>query len=629
MTRIDELTAKLLDGTLHDAEWAELELLLTTDAAAEVAHISLLELEGILRGLRTGFDLSEPTIARVKEVQGERTTQAVMAEIATRPTPGWADHLRRGRSHRRWWVATAGLLAVAAALIIGLWLGNGGNEPRGDEDTPLPAPIFAKLTRTFGTVELLDPQGDVQPADVGGDVPPGHTIRTVGEDSLAQVQLPDLTTVDIEPDSVVRFLTPGGATAKPRLFLAAGQLIAAVPDGLPDRQLVVGTGVADVFTRKGKYVFSSVAPESARVDIKQGNVEVVRRNAPAPVRVARGSAVMRSGLDKVFIEPAVRVDSTAARTLAFPVPRAATFSPDGSEIWVASSRRFTRWTRDGGTADTTLPPRKGTAAGPIASFTSDKSLLLATFFINKEDKGTGARAEKVLLRNLPDGQEQRVLDIKLSEARFWTVGPHAEWFALAEPKPNHKRLRILDGAGSVRFTYDFVQLISCVASSADGNVLAVGQTDPARIENNKIVLLDPTTGRRLSALPTQRRGLAALAFSPDGRYLAAGFNGLVQVWDVRSRELVKSISGFERVVTCLTFTNDSTAALAGGTRDGQVWIWSLASGRPVQLIEVGARGIRALAFSPDGRRLVTVANAPQVALWEVVDPAVWLQGDAE
>src|SRR5262245_10235814 len=146
MTRIDELTAKLLDGILTDAEWAELESLLAADPAAEDDHLALLELEGELRGLRTDFDLSEATLAQVKEAQEEKTTRAVMAEIATQATPSWAarseqpsDHTRR----RRFVFLAAGLLAIAAGVVVGLWLGAGSNDPRpgpGPDDNPqLPA----------------------------------------------------------------------------------------------------------------------------------------------------------------------------------------------------------------------------------------------------------------------------------------------------------------------------------------------------------------------------------------------------------------------------------------------------------------------------------------------------------
>lgn len=614
MTQTDQLTGKLIDDTLTDAEWAELVALLASDPAAERAHLTLLELEGVLRGLRTEFDLAERTLAQVQAAQAEKTARAVMAEIATHPAPTWADRAAPRGRWRRSHFATAGLLAVAAGLLLGLWLGSREEELKPVENQP--APAFARLTRMSGDVELLSPLGDVQAALEGCELPSGHTLRTVGEESLARVELPDRTTVDIEPDSVVRFLGANGAGQKPHLFLASGQLTAALPDHLLERQLVIATGVAEVFSRSGIFVVSSAGPESVRVDIKRGTVDVVGTRLPRPVSVARGAAVVRAGFESVLLEPAVRVDRTAARTLKFPNPRDAIFSPDGSEVWVASPRQFTRWTRDGGTAETIFHPRKG-SAGPVAVFTRDRSTLIATAILNKDDKTS--RAERVVLRDLPRGEDWRELDIKLPEPRFWTAGPAAAWLALVEPRPNHKHIRVLDGhTGMERFTRDFEANVACLTGSRDGRVLAVGLTEAGRGANNKVVLLDSATGERLSTLPTQKRGAAALAFAADGRYLAVAFHGLVQVWDVQTRELVRSITGFERVITCLTF-NPSGNVLAAGTQDGQVWLWAAATGKPIQLIEVGGRGVRVIAFSPDERRLVAIANTAPVGLWEVAE----------
>ena len=97
MTRLDELTGKLLDGILSDTEWEELEELLRADAGAESSHNFILELEGALRGLRTEFDLVEPTLARLQDVQTEKTAQAVMAEIAGHDSPDWANRANRAR----------------------------------------------------------------------------------------------------------------------------------------------------------------------------------------------------------------------------------------------------------------------------------------------------------------------------------------------------------------------------------------------------------------------------------------------------------------------------------------------------------------------------------------------------
>ena len=280
--------------------------------------------------------------------------------------------------------AGTGILAVAAALLVGLWLGTTrpGESPE-DSSTPrtdiAAAPIRAAwLTSSLGSVELLTPQGEVLSVAEGREVPSGHTLRTVGEESIARVEMPDHTTVDIAPDSVVRFIAMGTATTKPRLFLAAGQLTAAVPEGVTDRQLVVGTGVAEVFGRTGTFVVSSTGPDSTRIEIKKGNVDVVRMDARTRVPVTSGSAIVQAGYEKVVIEPTARIDRTPVRSLVFPNPRDAVFARDGHEVWVVSPRQLTRWTRDGGTANVPFTAHKGSANGPVALFTRDKSVLVTS-----------------------------------------------------------------------------------------------------------------------------------------------------------------------------------------------------------------------------------------------------------
>jgi WD40 repeat protein len=51
--------------------------------------------------------------------------------------------------------------------------------------------------------------------------------------------------------------------------------------------------------------------------------------------------------------------------------------------------------------------------------------------------------------------------------------------------------------------------------------------------------------------------------------------------------------------------------------DGQVRVWSATTGRRTQVIETGTRGVRSLAFSADGKLLVTATNKAPVAVWEV------------
>ena len=613
MTRTAELTAMLLDGPLSDAESAELDALVA-DPVAEEEHLALLELEVELRGLRTGFDLADATLAKVQTAQAERTASAVMAEIATGPSPPWApsraEPTTARPSRRRW--AAAVLIACAAALLVGLWLGN--KQPDGSPDGPASAEAtaFARLSRKAGAVEVQNAAGDTIPMEEGGDLPAGFTVRTGGDDSLAVVELlHDKTSVEIEPDSVVRFAGDAAGTAgKPRMFLAAGQLTAAVTQRADDRPFVVATSVAEVFARGGTFVVSSAGPDSARVDIKHGKVEMVRAAAPKPVPVGAGrAAVVHAGIDRMDIERSFVMDRTSKRALAAPGTRDAIFSADGAEVWVATAKAFGRWSEKGAYAEVGFLPKKGNEG--VAAFTRDKRFLL-TF--------RGDRDDRVLLRTLPDGGEHAAVNARPGEPRLWAVAPDASWVAVVDPKPNPKRVRVFDTAtGEERFMREFDDTITCVASTPDGKALAVGVPATGRGVSNKVVLIDALTSDRRLALSVLKRPPTAMTFSPDGRLLAVGFNGTIQLWDVRTRELVRSITGFERALGCLVFSPDGRR-LAAGTHDGHVWVWDAATGRQTQLIEAGGRGVRAIAFSPNGKQLVTVANNSPVAVWDVADP---------
>lgn len=630
MTRVDDLTDRLFDGVLTPAEWAELETLLAVDPAAGASHVALLELEGVLRGLRTGFDLSSPTLDRIQDAQAKKTAQVVMAEIARQPAPAWSSSEKRETGpvsrttvHFRWRAVVAGLAAVAAALTIGIWLGGqpsdsptGGPapQPTAPEQLADARPPAARLTNSTGAVELLTPQGDVVAVAEGRDVPPGHTLRTIGEDSVARVEMPDRTLVDIAPDTVVRFVAMGTATTKPRLFLAGGQLTAAVPDSLADPQLVVGTGVAEVFARTGTFVVSSAGPESARVDVRKGKVDVVRMDARTRIPVASG-AFVQAGFEKVLVEPATHIDRTPARTLVFPNARDVVYSRDGAEVWVVSPRQVTRWTRDGGTANLSFPPHKGESNTAVAAFTRDKATMVTSTIIAKD--------ERVHLRAMPDGEIVSEFSQKLSESRFWCASPSASWFAAVEGKPNQRRLRAFDGlTGAERWAREFDEVVGCVAAAPDGESLAVALADASR-GGSRTVLLDPRTGSRIGGLPTQRKGCTAMAYAASGEHIAIGFNGHVQLWDVKNRELLRTITGYERVTTCLAFSPDGRI-LAAGTQDGQVWLWATATGKVVQVLDAGGR-VRSLAFHPAGRRLAAVANNAPVTLWDVAEVSAEVQ----
>src|SRR5690606_37045600 len=103
----------------------------------------------------------------------------------------------------------------------------------------------------------------------------------------------------------------------------------------------------------------------------------------------------------------------------------------------------------------------------------------------------------------------------------------------------------------------------------------------------------------------------ALAFSPDGRTLAAGsFDGLVRLWRVdgpgtTSTALPALDSGDDGPVQSLTFSPDGRTLVAG-TGTGTVRLWSIsATGADLRTVVTGpGSAVFSVAFSPDGRSLV-------------------------
>ncbi|NSC21296.1 hypothetical protein FM076_08760 [Streptomyces albus subsp. chlorinus] len=165
-----------------------------------------------------------------------------------------------------------------------------------------------------------------------------------------------------------------------------------------------------------------------------------------------------------------------------------------------------------------------------------------------------------------------------------------------------------------------------VLRHAGGEVLAV-RPRGRLLATSHGQLASPATGRVVRRALSQDE-TTALAFSPDGRVLAAGDDsGRVTLWDGHGRRGLGLLAGTYREtgggtepVAGLAFSPDGrTLAVAG--RRGTVRLWDTAAHRPLggPLPAVRDKAV-ALAFSPDGTRL-SVAGARTAVRHYTVSPA--------
>jgi len=171
-----------------------------------------------------------------------------------------------------------------------------------------------------------------------------------------------------------------------------------------------------------------------------------------------------------------------------------------------------------------------------------------------------------------------------------------------------------------------------VAFSPDGRVLAAGSGNVVASSNNGKVRLwnvtSPAHPVRIESLDGLGGAITSVAFSPDGRTLAAGnIDGKIWLWNVTSPAhpaLIGQIrTGPADQVYSVAFSPDGRT-LAAGSGDEDVWMWNVASpGNPARIGQplTGPGGpVQSVAFSPDGQTLAAGSDDDKVWLWNVTAP---------
>ncbi|MGP0025752.1 MAG: AAA family ATPase [Streptosporangiaceae bacterium] len=159
--------------------------------------------------------------------------------------------------------------------------------------------------------------------------------------------------------------------------------------------------------------------------------------------------------------------------------------------------------------------------------------------------------------------------------------------------------------------------------------LDVAANQISATSDTKTRLIDTTTTPLASRLTGPMKAVFSVAFSPDGRILAAGSSDhKVWLWNLanpaRPTPLGRPLNGPTDTVTSVAFSPDGQT-LAAGSSDHKVWLWNLANpARPTPLSRLMTRSanvVNSVAFSPHRRILAAGSSDGTVWLWNLANPA--------
>jgi WD40 repeat protein len=181
---------------------------------------------------------------------------------------------------------------------------------------------------------------------------------------------------------------------------------------------------------------------------------------------------------------------------------------------------------------------------------------------------------------------------------------------LRDPSNGAPLRKVLDGGAT----------IISMAVSRGGRLVAFGES-----RSRAVKLMDVETEKTflLEGFPNE---VTALAFSPDGKSLAAGTtqgdgpdtSGVATLWDVETRQKLRSFA-LPITVKALAFSPGGRT-LAVADKTGLVRILDIAGGRLLCSLTVKERSpnetANSVAFSPDGRKVVAATDQGSVIIFD-------------
>jgi len=217
------------------------------------------------------------------------------------------------------------------------------------------------------------------------------------------------------------------------------------------------------------------------------------------------------------------------------------------------------------------------------------------------------------LWEMPDFTPIQTLSISNEKICSVAVNPSGEWLAFGAAKLGQLLVWEWQSESYVLKQQGHYYDMNTLAFSGDGQNVATGG------EDGKVKLWNASSGFCFVTFPEHTASISTVEFAKQGQVLfSASLDGTVRAYDLIRYRNFRTLTSPTPVQFCSLAVDPSGDVVCAGSIDSfEIYMWSVQTGKLLDILTGHTAPVSGLAFSPTGNQLASSSWDRSVRLWSV------------